>query len=592
MADKIKSAFINAGIHHKMMLLITLLMLTSFAIFAAVLTYVFNIYDDQMYKKTSQVLNMSSIDIENQLKEVERLTFNVVSDQALQDHLRQLEKEESSYGRTVLHKKITNRLISLAGSEKYVYSMLLIDNEGKVMAAGNREGIPEDLRSHLVSLAQENNGSNAWFAPGDSSLLAARQIKSYTGQTFTLQGLGTLVLKVRIDRIVNERVQDEDSGQLMIVDGERLIYPEVPLLSPEGISTELQRTLPYGIESYDQESYFTAKATSSYTGWTYLHTTPFQEMFQRVQVIKDLVMGVFVLLLIVALACGAKLSVSITRPIQQLIANMRKIEQGNLDKLKEESLGRMPSPSHNEVSLLYRTYIKMIRRIRELIDENYAKQLLLRETELKALQAQINPHFLYNTLESVNWLAKLNKQDKISEMVEALAFLLRNAVNLQEQLIPLERELDIVHSYVTIQKTRFEERLNFELDLEEGVETALIPKLTLQPLVENAIHYALEPRIEPCHIIIRVRRKGSTLEICVEDDGPGMTSDFIARLHSGKVKTRGQGIGLANIEERIQLTFGQAWGVRLESGPGQGTAVHVCIPYVKGEEVHVQSSVG
>lgn len=102
--------------------------------------------------------------------------------------------------------------------------------------------------------------------------------------------------------------------------------------------------------------------------------------------------------------------------------------------------------------MLHRTYKKMIRRIRELINENVAKQLLLRETELKALQAQINPHFLYNTLESVNWLAKANKQDRISEMVEALAFLLRSAVSFEEQLIPLRKELDIVRSYVTIQK--------------------------------------------------------------------------------------------------------------------------------------------
>lgn len=210
--------------------------------------------------------------------------------------------------------------------------------------------------------------------------------------------------------------------------------------------------------------------------------------------------------------------------------------------------------------MLHRTYKKMIRRIRELINENVAKQLLLRETELKALQAQINPHFLYNTLESVNWLAKANKQDRISEMVEALAFLLRSAVSFEEQLIPLRKELDIVRSYVTIQTTRFDERLVFHLDVPEELMDAQIPKLTLQPLVENAIHYALEPRIEPCRIAIIARESEGALFLRVEDDGPGMTPDFLEKLRSGQVTTRGQGIGLTNIQERINLTFGTPWG--------------------------------
>jgi two-component system sensor histidine kinase YesM len=576
-----------------MVLLITVLMLVNFAVFAVVLKYVFHIYDSQMYRKTSEVLNISSIGIENELKDVEKITFKVTTDEQLQRYLLQLEKESSPYAKMVLRKKITNRLIAFAGSETYIYSMMVIDKEGQVMSTGNREGVPQKLRSTLSGLAADRDGSNAWYAAGHSSLLAARQFKSFTDSNFTLNGLGTLAIRVRIDRIVADRVQASDrDGQLIITDGRQIIYPEKTLLSDNDIQTELGRKQPYGIASYTGGTFFAAQTKSSYTGWTYLHMPPFDDMFRSITLIKEIVSAIFVIMLLIALGLGARLSGSITKPIVQLIQNMRKIEKGDLDRLEEEALGAVPLSTQDEVGLLHRTYKKMIRRIRELINENYAKQLLLRETELKALQAQINPHLLYNTLESVNWLAKANKQDRISEMVEALAFLLRSTVSFEEQLIPLRKELDIVRSYVTIQKTRFDERLVFELDVPEELMNVQIPKLTLQPLVENAIHYALEPRVEPCRIAIIAREKDGALFLRVEDDGPGMTPDFLELLRNGQVTTRRQGIGLTNIQERIELTFGAPWGIELHSESGTGTSIHVCFPCVKGDQDHVQGAAG
>lgn len=137
--SKIKNAFTTLPIHHKTILLIGLLMLISFTFYASVLRYVFSIYDRQIYEKSSQVLNMSSVGIENQLREISNLSFKVMSDEPLQQYLLQLKKVETGYEKNGLRKKITNRLVAYAGSEKYVYSMLFIDNDNNVMAAGNRE---------------------------------------------------------------------------------------------------------------------------------------------------------------------------------------------------------------------------------------------------------------------------------------------------------------------------------------------------------------------------------------------------------------------------------------------------------------------
>ncbi|WP_340397966.1 sensor histidine kinase [Paenibacillus sp. FSL E2-0202] len=566
-----------------MILIISFLLLLSFLFSLTVLQYVYRIYDKQIYEKASEVLGMSSISIENALRELDQLSFTVVSDEQIQECLRQLQNDPQPYERQVLHNKIINRLVAFAGAEKYVYSMMLMDTSGGVMTAGNREGVSQDLQDQLKPLAAEASGSIVWYPQGNrNSLLAVRQIKSYTGSTFTLDDLGTLVIRIRIDLIIADSTSDTD--QLIAVDATtgQAIYPEAPILLPEELKEETERPELYRTAKYQEGTYFITKTKSSYIDWIYINATPFNEMFKHITFVKKLVVIIFALILLIGLLLGYRLARSIVRPISKLTKKMKQIEKGDLDNLEEQSLGVVSQTAQDEVSQLNRTFKMMIRRIRELIDENYAKQLIIRETELKALQAQINPHFLYNTLESINWLAKMNKQAKISEMVEALGYLFRSSIGLKDPLITLEKEITIVRNYVIIQKTRFDERLDFRMDVPEHLHDALIPKLTLQPLIENAIRYALEPNIEPCTISITVSEDEQGLDIRVSDNGPGMSAEFIKDLQMGRVKTRGEGIGLANIAERIQIVFGPEWGTSIESEPGQGTTIHVRIPYLKG----------
>lgn len=593
--NKVKSVFNRLPIHRKMILLISLLMLFCFGFYLSVLQYVFQIYDRQIYEKSSQVLNLSSVGIENQLREMANLSFKVMSDEQLQRYLLELAKADTVYAKTALRKKITNRLVAYAGSEKYVYSMLLIDNENTVMAAGNREGLPVSMLPELVSLGQQHAGSNSWYTGGDrqARLLSVRQIRSFTEGAFTLEKLGTLVIRIRVDRIVEDQMQEPGEGsRLVISDGTEVLYPSDSPADQREILSEMNRTEPYGIAHFAQGRYFVARTFSSYTNWVYFYMTPFDEMFKQTQWVKRLVMVIFVAILLTALTVGARFARSITSPIAQLIKKMRKIEKGDLDKLEEAAFGPLPGFLQDEVGQLYRTFMMMMQRIRELIYENYAKQLVIRETELKALQAQINPHFLYNTLESINWLAKMHKQRQISEMVEALGFLLRNSSNMSEKWITLEKELDIVRNYVIIQRFRYEERLDFEMEVDSASTAALIPKLILQPLVENAIHYGLEPRVEPCQIRIRVTTESKRVILEVKDNGPGMTAEFLEQLRVGNVRTRGQGIGLTNIRERLKLAYGEAGVFHIESRSGEGTTVTIRIPWIEEGVTDVQSHVG
>jgi two-component system sensor histidine kinase YesM len=259
------------------------------------------------------------------------------------------------------------------------------------------------------------------------------------------------------------------------------------------------------------------------------------------------------------------------------MGKMRRVQIGQFQSLVLEETAPQ-AVQMDEVGQLQRTFRMMVQQIDELITENYRKQLAIKETQFQALQAQINPHFLYNTLDSINWLAKVNKQEEISHMVEALGYLFRHSISMTDALVTIEQELSIALHYVTIQRYRFDDRLLFTTDIPEAVMQRPIPKLTLQPLLENAIQHGLEPLIEPCPIAIRAYEEDGRLVLLVEDAGQGMDAERLQQVCSGEYVSAGRGVGLRNIDERVKLAFGDAYGVAVDSEPGRGTRVYVTLP--------------
>src|SRR5699024_276035 len=219
------------------------------------------------------------------------------------------------------------------------------------------------------------------------------------------------------------------------------------------------------------------------------------------------------------------------------------------------------------------------------IKENYQKQIAIKDSEFKTLQAQINPHFLYNTLDSINWAARVSGQKKISEIAESLGYLMRTAIDTRVSLISLEDELRIVSSYITIQSYRFEERLDFKMDVPESIRHTEIPKFVLQPLIENSIQYGLQKMVDKCEIQLQGRIVGDHVELTVTDNGPGMERAVLEDIGSETYETnetnesQGTGLGIRNIRDRIQLLFGDEYGLTIDSEENKGTKVCITIPY-------------
>ncbi|MCI2253664.1 sensor histidine kinase [Domibacillus sp. PGB-M46] len=584
--------FENLKIKYKFIVFVSAIMCVFLLFTIAGLQYAFTTYDQQIYRKSSQVLSMSSDSVENELQRIQDISFEIVTDPFLIQQTVHTKKAANRYEQYGIQTAISNRLSDYISSEKYIHSIYLIDTNGKMYSAGNSLApAAEEEKAMLIKRAEQAHGSNVWVTADGMNrfLTAARQIRSY--ENLSMENLGTIVIRVDLAKIVASLPEEwEDTqGNTMISNGDHVFFSEEDIRPFRSFNFSEQTAQGYTIKEINGSRYFVTYVKTSFADWTYWHFIPFDAVFSNITKVKYSIIAAFVILLLIVIMTVVHFTRKITTPIEELVQTMHHIQKG--DFAIAETMP--PPPRHqDEIGMLHRDFTFMVQRINELIKENYEKQLLLKETEFKALQAQMNPHFLYNTLESVNWLAKVNKQTQISKMVESLAYLLRNSVNLKEDIVTIEQEVDLVSHYVTIQKYRFEDRLDFHLEVEPEVLKCRIPKLTIQPLIENAIHYALEKTIDPCTITIRAHKKRDAVFVIVEDNGPGMDAQFLEKLYKGEVKTRGTGIGLKNIDERTKLFFGEKYGITIHSASGRGTAVTVFLPFETGDENHVQSVAG
>ncbi|MDD6236542.1 MAG: sensor histidine kinase [Clostridiales bacterium] len=214
--------------------------------------------------------------------------------------------------------------------------------------------------------------------------------------------------------------------------------------------------------------------------------------------------------------------------------------------------------------------------------QTVAEQEQKRKSELKALQAQINPHFLYNTLDSIIWMAEAGNTDEVVEMTSALANLFRTSISKGDEIIPIQVEIDNITSYLTIQKMRYQDKLTYHIDVDDNIKKYKILKVVLQPLVENAILHGVKSKTTNGLIEIGAFETEDAVVFTVTDHGEGMTEEQLKNIFAPKKNTvsRGSGIGVNNVNERIKLYFGEQYGLQFFSRYGEGTTVHVVIPKV------------
>ena len=275
-----------------------------------------------------------------------------------------------------------------------------------------------------------------------------------------------------------------------------------------------------------------------------------------------------------------KVCVVITSPLTNLAESMRIVENGDFEKAKSILL---PVETHDEVGLLSEEFHIMLDKIVVLIRENYEKQLTLIDTRYKALQAQINPHFLYNTLNSVGRMIKAGRNEEAQKMLTALGHQLRSAFR-EEPMASIAEEMELLEHYIYIQKIRYAERVDFILQAEDEVMDTRVPRLSFQPLVENAINYGVEYSSEMCTVKVHAYRQGDRVRIEVSDNGVGMDPERLRKVRNFTMQPRQHGIGLKNINQRLELIFGSYYQFLIDSQEGVGTTIIIEIPWGQGND--------
>ena len=315
--------------------------------------------------------------------------------------------------------------------------------------------------------------------------------------------------------------------------------------------------------------------TIGYTGWKLVGVTPSAALGIDGIKFRFFVLFVADLFLFLLAMINAFISDKISNPIKRLDGSVREIESGNLD------VEIVPSGSY-EVEHLGKSIKNMLGRIKVLMSDLVAEHNAKRKSEFDTLQSQINPHFLYNTLDIIVWMIENENSDKAVNIVTALAKFFRISLSKGKNIITVKDEVEHVRNYLMIQNMRFKNRFEYSIDVDEKVLSYSSLKLMLQPLVENAIYHGMEFMDGDGEIDVKVFKDDDSLYFTITDNGLGMSEDMVETLLSKDFvpSKKGSGIGVKNVNERIKLYFGSEYGLKVESEPDEGTKITIHLPAV------------
>ncbi len=549
--------------------------------------HVFSVnYQKKLFSVAQANAQLISDSVEDNLKYINLLSISIISSPEIQSQLRSIPEAKSDYENYLISDAITHKLEELLYSHTYYGNNVWIDDICLMSIDGQRtyaslyygkndSSIINDNLDEIVSLG----GKSRWFiseGTKPNQLIFARTIRST--KNLDLYDLAVLAIYVDINDLINQtfRNYEYDEYDLTILQGQSVIFGHEDA-AYQSLSDKITQSSGYFIDTVNGQRSLITYAVSGYNHWKYLYVIPYDSYLHQAYFTQNMLllafMGVFLLVLLISLSLLQR----VTRPIERLSKNLKLTGDAILTRgilNIDISDSKPPTPMEQQL-------FNLINEINELITSNYVKQKEATQWELKALRAQIRPHFLFNTLDSINWIAAANNNDQVSDMAVALAHLLRNTID-KDDLILVADEIGLLQDYITIQKIRYGDRLDFRQNIDMRVYQDYIPRMILQPLVENSISYVLEKQEGVCVISVFSRLSADYFEIAVTDNGNG---DFIKDYQESRLVPHGTGIGLSNIDNRIRLLFGDTYGLHLTRLPDGGTEVAVRFPYWEDKEL-------
>lgn len=381
--------------------------------------------------------------------------------------------------------------------------------------------------------------------------------------------------------VMNDMLQDIRLGQrgyLFIIDskGKIIYHPQQQLIYSNLKDEQIAEVLTVQNDTFtsgegDNLKMYTVQ--DSGFGWKIVGVSYMNELVGNQKEIRlsFIVLGLVCMMLAVIISFF--LSQRIGQPLKQLQNYMKEMEKGNFNI-------QVPVPTTIEIGRLARAFNIMVGKIKELMIQVVQDQELKRKNEISALQAQINPHFLYNTLDSIIWMAESKKTQEVVLMTSALAKLFRASISNGEELVTIETELEHITNYLKIQKMRYKNKLDYQIEISESIRQYKTIKNILQPIVENAIYHGIKMKRGPGLITITSEEMESDIMLIVEDNGSGMGPQKLSGLlvYSEQGHRAERGVGVSNVHGRLKLYYGPQYGLKFQSVLGEGTMVYIRIP--------------
>lgn len=552
-------SFNDLKLKHKLILIIVVVasIITGFTLFG--FNYVVNQYNRLLYEQTANSLSFVSDELMYQLESIEAVSSYLAFDSTFQENLSVCNTSESA---PLPVQKAKNQIVAALNryyTSDIVHLTVLTASDNTIWWGKTRYDESAQARKNLMEECDKAQGRIVWQpSEKESRLLCARRILKV--KNLSLKHMGYLIIEIDLEDTVHDILKSRYANgrhfELFISSGEKLIYPSASDSYLRHYQKLFSDSQSYAIKNIDGMRMFIsfAKLPIENGKWRISLAVPYDNIFHS---LNRLFPG-FVFSLILSISLAALLSGHIVKNISfqfnMLVAKMDRIK---MEEIMKPQTGLMPSTnSQDEMTILNSAFDQMIIELKKLIEDSYVNELLITQAELKSLEQQVNPHFLYNTLNSINWLAKRTRTDDISTIAQSLGSMLQGTLNNKQTITTIEKELDIVSCYVKIQQIRFDD-LVVDMNIDPSTLEAQLPKMTIQPLVENAIlHAQKEPQEE---YVIRLSVTCLTenlIKVQVENSGSFIEPLILEHLKDQTVKPKGNGVGLLNIDTRLRIVFG------------------------------------
>lgn len=494
-------------------------------------------------------------------------------------------------------RQITDILGAIFYSRSDIIGIHVISSQGKVYSFDRSVGASTRSyeRTSWFAELQKSKGDMRWLGVYPQAPMSGgidSPVFAFGRQLFelsTMKSVGYVLIETEEDPILsalsNASIGPGSSVVIRDPSG-RIIVQTKPEGDPEAeaLPTDWPGRLKQGQVAVRERK--DALLTASWIGtanWTVIGVTPKRDLKLELKQTQRFLLTVVILLVVAATMLATLVSRSFSSPFKRLIQQMKQVELGNFH-------GQVRVHSYQELNVLVGSFNRMVRQMDELIEREKLSSISEKNAQLQALQSQVNPHFLFNTLDMIYWMLDERENDRLGRIVLALSQIFRYSSEWEEaSRAPLRLELAQLRHYLTIIETRLGGRVHTQIEVEERWLGAQVPKMILQPIVENAVKYGLEPLSRPGMLRIYSAETEEGLDIVVADNGVGMDEETLARIREALADAPNpaarhddpagrRGIGLANVHRRIALMYGDAYGLRIESERGQGTAITASFP--------------